>query len=230
MSAVQIFKLIIDAYLFKHPGCSREQVRRLWPSAVKMDFRCGEIGRKEARTHPTAKGSIRYKTRKGRCCSFASDHVEYCHTDASLLIVSVPGSVTLAAAPALLHANNRDTVFPTPARGVVMFIPAGRRGTRSRRCPEPSIVQAVPLAITVLKWLRAFSRFWRSNIIVFPRKCWVILTYWPLLIRSVHVILFSPSGWSGGCAFELITCHSNKVCNHSGLFQRSMLRTSITLL
>lgn len=33
MSAIQIFKLIIDAYLFKHPGCSREQVR-LWTSAA----------------------------------------------------------------------------------------------------------------------------------------------------------------------------------------------------
>lgn len=39
----------------------------------------------------------------------------------------------------------------TPARGVVTFIPAGRRGTRSRQCAEPSIVQAVSLAITVLK-------------------------------------------------------------------------------
>lgn len=152
--------------------------------------------------------------------------------DASSVIVSAPGSVTLAAAPALLRADNRDTVFPTPARGVVTFIPAGRLGTRSRQCPEPSIVQAVSLVITVLRLLRAFSRFWRSgaDIIVFPRKCWVILTYWPLLIRSVHVIIFSPSKWSGACAFELITCQSNKVCNCSGLFQRSMLRTSIKLL
>lgn len=69
-----------------------------------------------------------------------------------------------------------------------------------------------------------------SDIIVFPRKCWVILTYWPLLIRSVHVILFSPSGWNGACAFELITCGSNRVYSCSGLFQRSMLRTSIKLL
>lgn len=66
------------------------------------------------------------------------------------MIVSAPGSVTLAAAPGLLHADNRDS-FSTPARAVVTFIPAGRHGTRSRQCPEPSIVQAVSLAITVLR-------------------------------------------------------------------------------
>lgn len=67
------------------------------------------------------------KTRKGGGCCLASDHVEPCRTDASSLIVWAPGSATLAAAPAPLRADTRDTVFPIPARGVVTFIPAGRR-------------------------------------------------------------------------------------------------------
>lgn len=102
---------------------------------AKLNFRC-EIGRSEARTQPTAKGSRRYKTWKGG--RLASDHVEPCRTDASSAIVSAPGSVTLAAAPALLRADNRDTVFPTPARGVVTFIPAGRRAQELANVQSPA--------------------------------------------------------------------------------------------
>lgn len=74
---------------------------------AKMDFR-REIGKNKARTQQTAKGDALKRGKE----VVAVLPLTMSSPDTSSVIASAPGSVTLAAAPALLRADNRGTVFP----------------------------------------------------------------------------------------------------------------------
>lgn len=183
---------------------------QLWAGSIvdisgltaKMDFRC-EIGRNEARTQQTAKGDALKRGKE--------------------VVAVLPLTMSSPATQTLLQWLCRRQVL---SRWLLLrlcyvliiaaqFFHPGerRRHVYSSRAPRQKIspmsrAHHSPSSVVGdygFKMTPSFFLFLKvcglSDIIVFPRKCWVILTYWPLLIRSDHVILFSPSGWSGRMCF-----------------------------